>query len=199
MHTLRSFFFRVLNLLLLLHCTPSFCTCTDCCEPGGSCAAAFRGGAGICCGEGQCCPLGAYCMACGPTYRCANHPHAHCPAGDESAAAWHWGALGLAGSCVELPPNFSWLMLFLFAFVPLVNPHLYASRAEQSDEAGQPHRKRKDGAPGGLHGMFYDALGLAIKISDAERERAMGFFAPARARRIFNDMVLSLLQCSFVS
>ena len=64
--------------------------CQKCCAPGGDCSAAYKGGAGQCCGNRNgvafCCPhftQGAKCAACVESYRCfstARRPRDICAA-----------------------------------------------------------------------------------------------------------------------
>ena len=44
-----------------------------------------------------------------------------------------WWRGGTAGSSVQLPVDFSWLFLCLFAFVPVINPHLYAETLRRAE------------------------------------------------------------------
>lgn len=62
---------RLLLPLLLLFAARVRANCAACCAPGGSCDAAYKQSPGVCCGGGQCCPLGYRCASCdGINYRC---------------------------------------------------------------------------------------------------------------------------------
>lgn len=90
-----------------------------------------------------------------------------------------WWRGGTPGSSVVLPPQYSWLMLAFFAFFPVFNPHLYEQYDEVVRRKHSPAEEKKAEAGRYIQGMFYDALSLAMKISETERDRAIN----ARAMR----------------
>ena len=84
-----------------------------------------------------------------------------------------WWRGGVRGSSVVLPPQYSWLALAFFAFFPVFNPHLYEQYDEVVRNRGSAAEEKRGDAGRHVQGMFYDALSLAMKISEGERDRAI--------------------------
>ena len=88
---------NALNGALLLLIPFASSSCSDCCSSGGSCSEAWKGEKGVCCGGGQCCPIGSYCYRCGGAWRCSwsRNPSCH-------SSSSYTTSEGFWGQCIFL-------------------------------------------------------------------------------------------------